>query len=100
MYTELKVKDYRGKQYMRTVQTAHKRAFLSNFELACEAAIVALVADLLWLLHDIVANGMSIWYGGVALGLILGVTFTIVALVRHHKRYTHRFLKNKTIIEE
>lgn len=85
---------------MRTLQTAHKRAFLSNFEIACEAGIIALAADLLWVLHDVLANGLNIWYILIALGLGSAIGLTALALYRHHKRYTHRFLRNRKIIEE
>ena len=70
----------------------HKKAFLTNFELACEAGIVALVADLIWLVHDITNAGMSVWYAIVATGLIFGVAVTAYALARHHKYYTHRLV--------
>lgn len=75
--------------------TYHKKAFLTNFEIACEAGILALVADLVWLTHDVISNGISIWYILIFLGLSLGLGLTIFALLRHHNYYTHRLLYNK-----
>ena len=73
----------------------HKKAFLTNFEIACEAAILALVADLVWLSHDIMANGLSLWYIIVFIGLFTGTGLTVFALVRHHKYYTTKKLAPK-----
>lgn len=73
----------------------HIKAFLTNFEIACEAGILALIADILWLTHDIVDNGMSIWYGFIFIGLVSGLWLTIFALVRHHKYYTHRLSRKR-----
>lgn len=74
----------------------HRKAFLTNFEIACEAGILALLADMLWVVHDVLANGMSIWYFVIFLGLFLGNALTVFALCRHHRYYTHRLInKNK-----
>lgn len=72
---------------------AHNKAFLTNFEITCEAGVFALIADLLWLIHDIAFNGFSWWYGVVFGGLSLGLLFTMFALYRHHKNYTHRIIR-------
>lgn len=73
----------------------HRRAFLTNFEIACEFAIIALLADLLWLSHDVVQNGFSLCYGLVGTGLTLGILGTSFALIRHHKYYVHRFASKR-----
>jgi hypothetical protein len=76
-----------------SINQAHSEAFLSNFEVACEAGIFALIGDILWLVHDITINGLSAWYLGVLFGLTVGLGLTILALYRHHMSYTHRLLK-------
>ncbi len=81
---------------MTTLEVMHIKAFLTNFELACEAGILALMADLLWLTHDIVVNGAGIVYGVVGMGLAGGILLTSYALVRHHKYYTHRLMRKKS----
>ena len=75
------------------MKTIDKRAFLTNFELACEAGIVALAADLLWVVHDAIQNGFSIWYFLIGGGISIGIALTAFALVRHHKHYTHRLMR-------
>ncbi len=70
----------------------HKKAFLTNFELACEFGILICLTDMLWLAHDIFSNGLSIWYMLVGGGLTLGLIGTIWVLWRHHKVYTHRLV--------
>lgn len=68
----------------------HIKAFLTNFEIACEGSIIALFADLIWLVHDIIYNSFSIWYAFVFIGIVSGIVLTTFALVRHHKYYTKK----------
>lgn len=90
-YTIMKLYKKTGKHYM--TYSIHIKAFLTNFEITCEAGILALAADILWIIHDIIFNGMSIWYFFVFLGLFLGLVLTGYALYRHHKYYTHRIAR-------
>jgi uncharacterized membrane protein len=66
------------------------KAIGSNFELACVAAVIALLADLTWLSHDIFYNGFSIVYGIVGLGLIIGIVLTVIVIVRHNSKLTKK----------
>lgn len=65
---------------------------MTNFELACEVAALICAADLVWLLHDILLNGMSIWYGIIGTGLTVGFVGILIVIYRHHKVYTNRLL--------
>ena len=78
---------------LKSVSQAHNRAFLTNFELACEAGMLAILIDILWLSHDIVLNGLSVWYSFILLGFVSALVFTGIVLYRHHVSYTHRVLK-------
>jgi len=75
------------------------KALRSNFELACLYAIGITTADIIWMLHDIWYNGMSIWYFTVLSGLIGGVIGTIIVVIKHngevvaqlnHERLLHK----------
>ena len=83
---------------MRIESNIHARALLSNFELACEGAVIALTADVIWLAHDISKSGFSLWYAAVLIGLVIGLGLTVYALYRHHKQHTTHFLRNKKIV--
>lgn len=76
------------------LKQTHTKAFLTNFEIACEAGIIALAADLIWLTHDIIANGLSVTYVVVGTGLFVGLVLTTFAAVRHHMHYTHRLVRS------
>ena len=70
----------------------HRRAFLTHFEMACEFAVLITSADLIWLLHDVIANGLSITYIIVGSALLIGLLGTAYVLYKHHKRFTHRLI--------
>lgn len=71
----------------------HINAFLTNFELACELAIIITTADLIWLLHDILQNGLSIVYSLIGILLIIGLVGTSFVVYRHHNHYTKKSIK-------
>lgn len=79
----------------RKQTSIHTKAFLSNFELACEWGILTVIGDIVWLTHDILANGMSLWYAFIGMTFILGIVGLVYVLYRHHKAYTHRYLNKK-----
>lgn len=58
---------------------------MTSFEVAAGAGIFALVSDEFWLLHDILTNGLSIWYILVGIGLLVGIIVTGYAWYHHHK---------------
>lgn len=69
---------------MKATQKCHVSAMMDVIEIALIASIVALVADLTWVLHDIVANGMSVVYAFIGGGLFIGLVLTGVSLYKHH----------------
>ena len=66
------------------------------FELACIAGIIVIVADMTWLLHDILTNGLSIWYGLIGSFMLIGLCMTVLVTVRHNIEKTKK-LDNKTL---
>jgi hypothetical protein len=70
----------------------HRQAFLTNFELACEFGVLALVTDFLWVLHDVSQNGISTAYILIGTSLLVAAFGTAYALYRHHCHYTHRLV--------
>jgi len=67
-------------------QRAHLKALKSNFELICLYSLAALSADFVWLLNDIFANGFSINYFIVGLGLLIAIFGIIRILFKCHKQ--------------
>ncbi len=63
---------------------AHIRAMSSTMEIIIIASVIALVADLSWLLHDVYENGLGMWYSLVGLGLLSATGMTGWALRKHH----------------
>lgn len=63
----------------------HKiQAFRTNFELVCLFAVVALVADLGWVVHDVISNGISLAYILIGSGLAIAIAGTIWVMIRHN----------------
>lgn len=60
--------------------------------MACEFAVLITGADLTWLLHDVIANGISITYGIIGGLLVIGLIGTMYVLYKHHTHYTHRLV--------
>ena len=58
----------------------------NDFEIVSLAGVTALVGDLIWLCHDLIVNGFSITYLVVAIGLLIGIIGTFLALHRHYHR--------------
>lgn len=75
----------------------HIKAYLTNFEVALEAGILVIIADILWLLHDILVNGLSVYYTSIGLLMSIGLLISIYALYKHHRAYTHRLMKKYLI---
>ncbi len=74
----------------------HIDAFLSNFELACEWSMVVIVADMTWLLHDVIQNGWSLSYVLIFIMMLSGFVGTALVIHRHHRDYTNK-MKKRTI---
>ncbi len=68
--------------------TVHRKCHIQTLsdaiELSLIASLCALVADIVWLLHDVASNGISVVYCIVFVGLLLGNVITSIALYRHH----------------
>lgn len=62
----------------------HLQSLTDVVELSLIASLIALIADLSWLMHDIYVNGLSILYILVFTGLFTGIIITGTALKRHH----------------
>ena len=80
---------------MKYISTEHTKAFLTNFEMACEFSAITVAADLIWVAHDILINGLAISYVVIAVLLLIGLIGTIYVLYRHHKAYVHRLSRKK-----
>lgn len=76
-----------------SVKDPHTAALRTDFELVCQASIVALVADLGWVFHDVLQNGMSLSYGFIGTGLVIGIVGTAWVLIRHHNRFLDRLIR-------
>lgn len=76
----------------------HTKAFLTNFELACEWSLLITLMDAVWLTHDVIYNGWNTWYVVIATGFVFGISGILHVMYKHHKMYTHRLLrKNKKV---
>lgn len=73
---------------------AHIRAMSSTMELIIIASLVALIADLSWIAHDIYYNGLSVWYSVVFTGIFSGTAMTLYALRKHHRDTVQNGIKN------
>jgi len=70
---------------MKTIRLrAHIKAMSSTMEIIIIASVIALAADSLWVLHDILDNGMSWSYGGIGGSLVTATLMTLYALKKHH----------------
>jgi len=70
---------------MRLTTKCHLKALSNTVELSLAASVTALVADVCWLAHDVITNGMSVTYAAVGTGLVIGLSVTVYAMIRHHK---------------
>lgn len=77
------------------MKTVDKKAFLTNFELGCEGAIISTLTDVYWVICDASGFHNLINYIGIGLGLTIGIGIIIFALNRHHQYYTHRLFMKK-----
>jgi hypothetical protein len=81
-----------------SIETRHRlSAMRSHFELACIAGMAVIVADILWLSHDIYVNGFSIVYGVIGSFMIIGLIATVIIVYQHNSKIV-RYL-NKTLLE-
>lgn len=70
------------------------KALTTNFELIALAGLVSLVADFLWVLHDIFQNGLSVTYTIIGFGLVVGILLTLVVFIRHNWSYGEKLDKS------
>lgn len=83
---------------MSAISSNRMKALSSNFEIVCIVSTIALIGDMVWLTHDILVNGMSLWYAIVGSGLITGIIGTITVLIRHYR--TSVYWLNKETLKE
>lgn len=70
---------------MSVMMKCHLKAFSNAIELLTIAGALGLATDVVWMLHDIHSNGMSLSYGLLITGLITATVITIYAGIVHHK---------------
>ena len=63
---------------------AHIKAMSGTMEIIIIASVIALLADTLWLGHDMYENGFGLWYLMVGIGLLSATLITAWALRKHH----------------
>jgi len=71
----------------------HIDAFLTNFELACQLSMIVIAADMIWLIHDVLANGLSVTYSVIFTLMVIGFIGTGYVIHRHHVDYTNKLKK-------
>lgn len=76
-----------------TVGKCHTKALSDTIELSLLASFIALVADMMWLLHDVYTNGGSLIYIFIFTGLMVGISLTGIALKRHHTSSVRELLR-------
>jgi hypothetical protein len=89
---------------MKTKTKCHLEAMQEVFELVLIGSMIALVADTLWVFHDIATNGMNIYYGVISTGLISATVVTLKATLKHHrvnyKKITTELLTSKLKLQK
>lgn len=86
-----------------TAKSIRSRATLkalgSYFEIACIMSLVVIAADMTWLLHDILINGLSITYTIIGTGMLIGFIGTLYVTIAHNRsvsgKHCHRLLQSK-----
>jgi hypothetical protein len=79
------------------------KALKTDFELIGIAGSLALLADLIWLSHDIYVSGISIWYSIVGLGLLSALLVSLFIIYRHNASYVKKhtnILTNKHFLHK
>ena len=66
---------------------AHFKILLTEFELIAVFSAIALLADTIWVFHDIFTNGMSAIYGVIAGGLLFALMGTLYIVYTHHTKF-------------
>ena len=68
---------------------------LNDFDYATMGSLVVGVADVVWLTHDILANGFGSAYSVVGTLLLIGNIMAVYGLHIHHKRAMHHRLRRR-----
>lgn len=75
------------------------QALGSYFEMACVFSLVVILADMTWLLHDIIDNGMSIMYGIIGALMVIGFVGTVYVTIAHNQsmsnKHCHKIMLGK-----
>lgn len=72
--------------------STHIRAITDLIEIMNIAAILALLGDCLWVIHDISEKGMSAYMFIISLLLFSGLSLAIIGGVRYHIKLVRRLL--------
>lgn len=75
---------------MNICNKTHLRTFRSHFEVACLFGILAISVDILWVIHDILANGLNTFYFSILLGLCIANLGTIYVVWKHHSKLVRK----------
>ena len=62
----------------------HFKALKTDFELLLGAAALALIADISWLVRDIIVNAFSLSYALILIGLVISFVITVYILCKRH----------------
>jgi predicted membrane protein len=63
----------------------HMKALSENLELGLIGGLLASSVDTLWVIMDMIHNGLQWHYPIILIGLLLSTIILVVALVRHHR---------------
>jgi hypothetical protein len=101
-YTLIK-RQTKGEDMKAIRMRAHIKAMSNTIEICIIASIIALVADAGWVIHDVIDNGLSIWYILIETGLVIAALMTTYALIKHHNDQIEngfKMLLSKKIAEQ
>lgn len=75
------------------------KAVATNFELSCIFGLVITLGDFVWLIHDVIDNGISTTYCVVGMLLIVGMLGLVYIIYRHNislvRRLNRKLLAHK-----
>ena len=82
------------KTHNKLYRKLHLDIFKSDFESICILSLLIVFSDMIWLFHDIVANGLNLCYIIIGSGLLIGLIGILIIAWRHHKKYILLYRNN------
>lgn len=70
---------------MSVKRKCHMKALAETLELSLIGGLLASSVDLLWIVSDILHNGLKAHYFIIFIGLFLSTIILTISLVRHHR---------------